>query len=317
MQEEISLRELIEILLKGKKIIIGCTIFAIILAAIVTFFIISPIYEAVSVLSIQSIAYETYSGNTNSTNIFLNDDNLDWKAFSQIYAENIQDSRFLISSLIKYPSMTEEAYKNKLTSHEILNKVKLEVPSIKNSSIESLRSKINITSKDGLFTIKVKDPDPQTAANIANLLVEKFITYMDKYNSEYIDNLNRYIASAIEKQEKDMEVLVAEVEKSELSKDNNKFEQLHIKYDVSKQIYEVLLFKQEQLKLIQMKDFDDKNVSLIRKAYEPKNPISPNKKLNLTIAAVLGLMIGVFAAFFREYWQTSSKGMKKINVSPE
>jgi uncharacterized protein involved in exopolysaccharide biosynthesis len=36
--------------------------------------------------------------------------------------------------------------------------------------------------------------------------------------------------------------------------------------------------------------------------------IAPKKKQNITIAAVIGLMLGVFIAFFREFWANSAEG---------
>jgi capsular polysaccharide biosynthesis protein len=38
-------------------------------------------------------------------------------------------------------------------------------------------------------------------------------------------------------------------------------------------------------------------------AYEPKYPIKPNKKLIILFAGVLGLFIGIFVAYFMEFWQ--------------
>jgi len=38
-------------------------------------------------------------------------------------------------------------------------------------------------------------------------------------------------------------------------------------------------------------------------AYEPKYPIKPNKKLIILYAGVLGLFIGIFVAYFMEFWQ--------------
>lgn len=38
----------------------------------------------------------------------------------------------------------------------------------------------------------------------------------------------------------------------------------------------------------------------------PENPIAPRKTLILAIALVLGAMLGVFVAFFKEYWQNSN-----------
>lgn len=46
MEEEITLRELIEIILKGKKLIIGITILAVLIAGIVSFFVLPEEYEA-------------------------------------------------------------------------------------------------------------------------------------------------------------------------------------------------------------------------------------------------------------------------------
>jgi len=42
---------------------------------------------------------------------------------------------------------------------------------------------------------------------------------------------------------------------------------------------------------------------VIDPAIEPNAPIKPNKKLNILIAGVLGLFIGIFVAFFLEFWQ--------------
>ena len=315
--EEISLRELIEILLKRKTMIIAITAIAIIVAGLLSFFVLDPIYEANTILNVQNISYSTHSGNVNGTNIFLNNENMDWNELSQIDPGISQDSRALILSLIEYPSMSEEAYANKLLGHELLTKVKERIPELSHAKIGSIKSKINIESKNGLFTIKIKDKDPKIATAIGNELAAAFISYVDSYNSDYVDRLDKYIIAAIENQEKDLNELASELKMADLANDDNKLKQLKIKQDISKQIYEVLLFKEKQLNLIQMMDFGDKNVAVIRKAYEPEKPVSPNKKLNVAIAAVLGLMIGVFAAFFIEYWKESGLEKEKVGNTNE
>ena len=307
--EEISLRELIEILIKRKNIIIGLTIIAITISIAVSFFILTPSYEAITVLNVQNISYNTHSGNVSGTNIFLNNENIDWHDLSQLDPGITQDSRALISSLIQYPNMSEEAYKNKLLGPELLNKVKDSIPELAELSVEKIKSKISIDTNNGLFTIKIKDKDPRLAAEIGNKLSEVFISYVDKYNSNYVEKLNKYIMTAIENQEKDMNIIDGQLSKAEAEEDSSAIKQLRIKHDISKQIYEVLLFKKEQLNLVHMMDFGDKNVAEIRKAYEPEKPVSPNKKLNVAIAGVLGLMLGVFTAFFTEYWKESGKPM--------
>lgn len=44
--EEISLRELIETLIKGWKLIVAITLLAVLISAVVSFFVIKPTYEA-------------------------------------------------------------------------------------------------------------------------------------------------------------------------------------------------------------------------------------------------------------------------------
>ena len=49
------------------------------------------------------------------------------------------------------------------------------------------------------------------------------------------------------------------------------------------------------------------NVQVIDEAQVPESPISPRPKLNMAIAAVLGLMIGVFLVFLLEYLDNTIK----------
>lgn len=54
------------------------------------------------------------------------------------------------------------------------------------------------------------------------------------------------------------------------------------------------------------------NVQIIDKAEVPKSPIKPNKKMNLAIAGVLGLMIGFGLAFIIEYFDDTIKTPEDI-----
>lgn len=52
---------------------------------------------------------------------------------------------------------------------------------------------------------------------------------------------------------------------------------------------------------------DIKNVVVIDVAKLPQNPIKPNKKLNVAIASVLGVMMGAFLVFFMEFLDRTIK----------
>lgn len=54
------------------------------------------------------------------------------------------------------------------------------------------------------------------------------------------------------------------------------------------------------------------SVEVIDKAITPKNPIKPNKAMNVAIAAVLGFMIGLFVVFLIEYLDNKIKTPQDI-----
>lgn len=54
------------------------------------------------------------------------------------------------------------------------------------------------------------------------------------------------------------------------------------------------------------------NVQVIQKAQLPERPVSPNKKLNILIAFVLGLMIGVGVVLLLEYLDNTFKSREEL-----
>ena len=81
------------------------------------------------------------------------------------------------------------------------------------------------------------------------------------------------------------------------------------------------VFTQEAIRVA-----DANAVEVIDKAQIPVNPVSPNKKMNIAIAAVLGVMIGLFVIFLMEFLNTKIKtpqdiekelGLPLLGVIPE
>ncbi len=71
--------------------------------------------------------------------------------------------------------------------------------------------------------------------------------------------------------------------------------------------YAILSEKLTQSQLAQSVDIGQNTLQVMSPATTPINPIKPNKKLNIAIAFVLGLMISVFIAFLLEFFDTSVK----------
>jgi uncharacterized protein involved in exopolysaccharide biosynthesis len=74
---------------------------------------------------------------------------------------------------------------------------------------------------------------------------------------------------------------------------------------VSENIYLLLLEKHQEARINEVMELG--NIKIIDKALVPGNPIKPNKKLNLAIGGILGLMMGVMLVFFMEYMDNTIK----------
>jgi capsular polysaccharide biosynthesis protein len=61
------------------------------------------------------------------------------------------------------------------------------------------------------------------------------------------------------------------------------------------------------------KTMNVENIQVIDKAVVNENPVKPRHKLNIAIAFVLGLMIGVFTSFVLEYFDTSIKTPEDVS----
>ena len=89
--------------------------------------------------------------------------------------------------------------------------------------------------------------------------------------------------------------------KQELAQEKLTQSRLEREYNTSKGVYGVLSQKNEEVKIAVATESG--LVKIASLAYEPRGPIKPNKKLNILIAGVLGLFVGIFVAFFLEFWQ--------------
>ncbi|WP_379970608.1 YveK family protein [Ectobacillus sp. sgz5001026] len=140
MEETISLKELFQVLRKRMSMIISITFAAALVSAIVSFFFITPIYES-------------------STQILVNQK----KQVNGVQSSDVQTNLQLIST-----------YAGIIKSPAILDKVKSNL-SLKMST-EQLNGKVTVASqKDSqIIAVKVQDPNPKVARDIANSVADVF-----------------------------------------------------------------------------------------------------------------------------------------------
>lgn len=188
--EEIELRELIEILIKRKKTIALTTIASLILAAIFSFVILKPTYEAKMIMMTSNLGA---NNGTQQTDVAKVDD--------------------LLNTMSKYLDMNIETYRQQLKAPEVLSKTIKDLNLEDEYTIESLGRKIVLdTVKDTeLITVKIEDNDPEQASDIVNALGNNFISFVTEKAQERAAKTSEYVKTQMEVESKQYEVALLEL----------------------------------------------------------------------------------------------------------
>lgn len=171
---EISLRELIEILLKGWKFIIIIPLLVGITTYGISKYVLDPTYESESTLQVHVSSNENRNISTDSI-----DDILKTQSFA--------------------PEYSIESYIQQIMSPEVLMPViqKLEVEDT--YTYEAFRNKLTITpiKNSSLITISVSDSNAESAALIVNTVSEVFIAHVSNKQVEQLDNSTKLLTTQL------------------------------------------------------------------------------------------------------------------------
>lgn len=264
-EEEIDLREYIDVLLKRKGIVILIFLIAVITVALVSYFVLTPVFQASTVFSVAKI-----------------------------------DGRALIN-------ITEalEIIKSNIVLDEVINRVGME------ETAKQLSSQITAESLKGTNFIKISvvADSPEKTKSLVESIIEVFI----KQNQAEYQEQTKLIEDrlkALEEQIAESEKNIQEIEKTkeklatseELSEGERQFQTTLL---LSSSITERELYNDLTNQVNSFKTSLNKcqNFKILNYAQLPVVLVKPNKKLNILIAGVLGLFVGIFAAFFLEFWQ--------------
>ncbi|EPZ38322.1 lipopolysaccharide biosynthesis protein [Anoxybacillus ayderensis] len=165
MEETISLRELFQTLRKRMWLIVAITVIATMTSGIVSYFVLTPIYQA-------------------STQLLVNQAKNDQPIYN---ISEIQTNLQLINTynvIMKSPAILDI----------VKDELDLDMP------IEQLNEKINVTSeKDSqVVNVTVEDPDPYMAADIANTVASVFQREIVKIMN--VDNVNILAKAEVKEQ---------------------------------------------------------------------------------------------------------------------
>lgn len=163
MEEVIDLKQYINILLKRKKIIALVTLLSVFTSAVLSFFILPPIYEAKALLLVTQAS--------DKLNINRNNDNLD----------------SLINSVSRIPQLTMNTYVDQLKSEVLMQRVIDRLGLDKDIYTPSLLLSITEARalKDStIIELKVMEKDAALASKIANTISEQYLELISEKNQE-------------------------------------------------------------------------------------------------------------------------------------
>jgi len=306
MEEEISLRELLEIIWKWRKTIAIITITSVLMVGLLSFFVIKPTYEATTTLSVSDITPQTGFFGSNTTVVLPNQNSSDGSMIQSDTAD--KDLSYLLSSILKYQDMTVNTYKEEVTNPQVLldtiNQLKLDP---KKYTLDNFKKQIDVQTIDNtnLITITVKEKDPKLAAKIADTIAANFKSYIVSRNNRQTDKLIATIENLINLQNSKIEVATNELNNTNPA-NKAQYEQDQTKLNLLKNTRDIMMEKYSMLQLVKASNLGEQGILVTSKAIVPDKPVSPKKSLNIAIAFILGLMISIFVVFFAEYWKSTS-----------
>jgi capsular polysaccharide biosynthesis protein len=176
----------------------------------------------------------------------------------------------------------------------------------KDLSLLGLKGSIKIEGVKGtnFLSVSINHKSHQRAIEILKNTADNFIEYGNNLYAKKIKLLEeRMKALEIQKQSIKKEINSLQgVIKDKVTPDYPLIQNTLTSYEA---IYSQL---DDKIYSLKSKLANTKKFELFEPPLKPKNPISPKKKQNITIAAVIGLMLGVLIAFFREFWVNSTGG---------
>ena len=305
MEETIELRELIEIVWKGKAIIAICTIVCMLLAGVASWFVLEEKYESKAVVQV--------AGAVQDTGIMANYVSTEFTP--TIYAQRIQNKQIMQQALqdagikIKYNEKnlvtttdadpTKNIVELKYTSNsakEAQQQLQILMDAAKQKMNESVQQ--TLQQLESTYKIEAESLTKEINSNIEqyNQIIRennlpKILILQTIINSEIVLNISEEQAATLSNVNGDLQ---------------NQLLQLQVQIQTKSEEYHNILTNYQSIKTELDSFKPDPFIRIIAEPSLAEGVSSPNKLLNLAIGLVVGVMLGLGIVFFREYWKKSA-----------
>jgi len=184
---------------------------------------------------------------------------------------------------------------------KVMSEVGVEMSAAELNSYINNNLTVSQIGDTSILSLTVKNNDPQLTLNIAEGLIANFENNSNQYFQNIIENEKNYISNL----KADLEAVDSDLESNQkLITESRNAGNLETVSLIIQENSSLQNSKRELRKEIEEKESKLLNfypLEILDTPYLPENPVSPNKKLNTAIAAVLALMLAVFIIFFREF----------------
>lgn len=336
-ENEISLKELIMTLYNQRKLIVVITAFCVVFTLVYSFFIMSPIYEASSEALVNAPAtvetrygtYEFYTENASDyaqyalsdevldrvhdqlqiegtveglrNRITISNDKDSSRYILKTTGETSDDAKMLNDTIAKQFETMIRIMMKKHALDYFIGKYEVDIASLLNSIDQKeaiiTDTKALLDTLEPIYTLqKALFSDPNAAAVYANQFGLDLSTLSENVMVEEFANENFF---KVEQQYTDLKL-----ELISLNQALNKTNAYLLDLLQEKKDFETKYRTDDEAKILNDKlDVYGGQFLITSHAMEPESPVGPRKALNLAIGLVFGVMLGVFVAFGKAYWE--------------
>jgi uncharacterized protein involved in exopolysaccharide biosynthesis len=304
MGDEINLRDYLKVLKKRWKTIAAFA-FVLGLLALIFSLLSKPVYEVETTLLIRGDRGNSYSGLAGLVGLA----GFDFSGGGSMNElTELLNSRIVATKVLKDLNLKErvKGWDDPLFTDQKLAK--------------SIQKLLNVLDPSGnMLTLKVQFTDPVLATEITNAFLDSLSYYWNKLNYTEARKKREYIEKQLPGIEKDLKEAEQKLKKFTLlgsgsssglmamaSSQSSGIEvkRLVRELEIQNTVYTMLRKEYETVKLEESKEIPP--FSIVDKPEVPEKPVGPRKKLNTLVGIILGLFMGTFVAFFKEYWEKSA-----------
>ena len=287
MEEEVDLRDYINVLLKWKKLIIWITVLAMLAAGVMSYFVIKPVYQG-------------------SGDVFL-----PVVGEKQILSP---EGNVVLPVVREKPILSPEAAKTLIESSSFLKPLSEEI-GIPYSEVSS-GINVSIIKNTNFIEVKFENSSREKISKFFDVL----ISLLNEQDKELYDNKIEAMQSELLILESQFNSL-SEQEQIIFSKikqiknDNRAQAEYALEYSLLSSTYNSIVDRkmstEQQIDDLKSQLKLSHNFIYLNSPVAPDVPIKPKKLFNIAVAGVAAFFFAILLAFFLEYWYETNKEKKK------